>query len=272
MVLGKILSTLYHYPIGQLSPLTNSTTLASSILMNTTLENKVLLITGVNRGIGKALVEVALRHNPKKIYAAARNVASLPDFGDARVVPLSLDITDVSQVQKAAELAPDVQILINNAGVLAFAGVLEGAMADIENDMKVNYFGTLNVTRAFAPVIAAQGGGAIASLSSVVGLASMAGVGGYSASKAALTSAIQSMRAELKAKNIAVFGIFPGPIDTDMSRGFEMEKTSPTTTAENIFQAMSEGTEDIYPDPMSVQVGTLYATNPKAVETMFAAF
>jgi NAD(P)-dependent dehydrogenase (short-subunit alcohol dehydrogenase family) len=152
--------------------------------MNTTLENKVLLITGANRGIGKALVEVALRHNPKKIYAAARNTASLPDFGDARVVPLSLDITDVEQAKTAAEIASDVQILINNAGALAFASVLEGSMQDLENDMRVNYFGTLNVTQAFAPVIAAQGGGAIASMSSIIGLAPMAGVGGYSASKA----------------------------------------------------------------------------------------
>ena len=100
----------------------------------------------------------------------------------------------------------------------------------------------------------------------------MAAVGGYSASKAALASAIASIRTELKPKNIAVYGVFPGPIDTDMSKGFELEKTSPTTTAENIFQAMSEGKEDIYPDPMAVQVGTLYATSPKGVETMFASF
>ncbi len=240
--------------------------------MNTTLENKVILITGANRGIGKALVEVALRHNPKKIYAAARNTSRLPDFGDARVVPLSLDITDEEQARNAAQVASDVQILINNAGALAFASVLEGSFADIERDMNVNYLGTLKVTRAFAPVIVAQGGGAIASISSVVGLAPMAAVGGYSASKAALASAIASIRTELKPKNIAVYGVFPGPIDTDMSKGFELEKTSPTTTAENIFQAMSEGKEDIYPDPMAVQVGTLYATSPKGVETMFASF
>ena len=127
--------------------------------MNTTLENKVILITGANRGIGKALVEVALRHNPKKIYAAARNTSRLPDFGDARVVPLSLDITDEEQARNAAQVASDVQILINNAGALAFASVLEGSFADIERDMNVNYLGTLKVTRAFAPVIVAQGGG-----------------------------------------------------------------------------------------------------------------
>lgn len=176
------------------------------------------------------------------------------------------------QAGVAAQVASDVEILINNAGALAFASILEGSLADIERDMKVNYLGTLKVTRAFVPVIAAQGGGAIASISSVVGLAPMAGVGGYSASKAALSSAIAAMRTELKPKNIAVYGVFPGPIDTDMSKGFELEKTSPTTTAENIFQGLIDGTEDIYPDPMSVQVGTLYATGPKAVETMFASF
>lgn len=240
--------------------------------MKTTLENKVLLITGANRGIGRALVEVALRHNPKKIYATARKVSDLPDFGDSRVVPVTLDITDAAQVQHVANMAGDVQILINNAGALAFGSVLGDNVASLESDMRVNYFGTLNVARAFAPILVAQGGGAIACVSSIVGLASMAGLGGYCASKAALHSAIQAMRAELKPKNIAVFGIYPGPIDTDMAKEMPMDKTSPTTTAGNIYAGMAEGSDEIFPDPMSTQMGGLYAQSPKGLETTFASF
>jgi NAD(P)-dependent dehydrogenase (short-subunit alcohol dehydrogenase family) len=235
------------------------------------IRNNVVFITGANRGIGKALVEAALKHGAKKIYAAARKLEDLPNFGDARVVPVMLDITDRAQVKKAAGTARDTQVLINNAGSLAFASVIDGPMELLIRDMEVNYFGTLNVTRAFAPIITSNGGGAIASISSIIGLASMAAVGGYSASKAALFSAIQASRAELKHKNISVHGIFPGPIDTDMAKEFAMDKTSPADTAETILNGIEAGVEDIYPDPMSAQMGALWATNPKEVERAFAA-
>lgn len=235
------------------------------------LNNKNIFITGANRGIGKALVEASLKHGAKKIYAAARKIEDLPNFGDARVVAVKLDITDRAQIKKAAEIATDTEVLINNAGSLAFASVIEGPMELLMRDMEVNYFGTLTVTRAFAPIIAGNGGGAIASISSIVGLASMAGIGGYCASKSALFSAIQAMRAELKAKNISVHGIFPGPIDTDMARPMDMPKTSPQETAENIVRAIEAGVEDIFPDPMSSELGALWAKNPKEVERTFSS-
>lgn len=235
------------------------------------LENKTVLVSGANRGIGKAIVEALLKQNVKKIYAAARNTKELPSFGDARVVPVQLDITDAAQIQKAAAQAGDVNVLINNAGALAFASVVSGSEADLQRDMQVNYFGTMNVSRAFVPVLEKNGGGAIANVISVVGLVSMAGIGGYSASKAALFSATQAMRAELKPKNITVHGIFPGPIDTDMAKGIEMEKTSPAVTAENIVKGITAGNEDIFPDPMSANVGELWAKNPKELERQFAA-
>lgn len=235
------------------------------------IRNSVVFITGSNRGIGKALVEAALAKGVKKVYAAARKLEDLPSFNDARVVPVALDITDRAQVKKAAETASDTQILINNAGSLAFASVIDGPLEMLMRDMEVNYFGTLNVTRAFAPVIGVNGGGAIASISSIIGLAPMAGVGGYSASKAALFSAIQASRAELKSKNISVHGIFPGPIDTDMAKEFALDKTSPAETAQNILNGIEAGTEDIFPDPMSAQMGALWASSPKELERAFAA-
>ncbi len=123
----------------------------------------------------------------------------------------------------------------------------------------------------FAPVIAKNGGGAIGNISSIVGLAPMAGIGGYSASKAAVHSATQAMRAELKAKNITVHGIYPGPIDTDMAKDFDMPKTSAKETAENILAGLAAGQEDIFPDAMSSQLGQVYAKDPKALEKQFAA-
>lgn len=234
------------------------------------LENKIVFVSGANRGIGKATVEALLKAGVKKVYAAARKIEELK-FTDARVVPIQLDITNIAQVQKAVEKAADINILINNAGALSFAGVVTGEANLLMRDMEVNYFGTLNMVNKFVPVLEKNGGGAIANVISIVGLASMHGIGGYSASKAALFSATQAMRAELKPKKISVHGIFPGPIDTDMAKEFPMEKTSPQVTAENILKGISEGKEDIFPDPMSDNLSQLWATNPKELERQFAS-
>ncbi len=235
------------------------------------LDSKTIFVSGANRGIGKAIVEALLKRNVKKIYAAARKTSELPTFSDPRVVAVGLDITNRTQIEKAVESAQDVDVLINNAGVLSPAGVLSGDRAMLLRDMEVNYFGTLSMVHSFAPLIEKNGGGAIANVISIVGLASMAGIGGYSASKAALFSATQAMRSELKAKKITVHGIFPGPIDTDMAKGFEMNKTSPQVTAENILDGLSAGKEDIFPDPMSAQLSELWAKNPKELERQFSS-
>jgi NAD(P)-dependent dehydrogenase (short-subunit alcohol dehydrogenase family) len=233
-------------------------------------ENKVVFVTGANRGIGKAIVEALLKHNAKKIYAAARDVKSL-SFSDKRVVPVQLDITKREQIAKAAALASDTQILINNAGALAFSSVVNGKPEDLMNDMQVNYFGTLSMVNGFVPVLEKNGGGAIANVISIVGLSSIAGIGGYSASKAALFSATQAMRTELKAKNIFVHGIFPGPIDTDMAKEFDMQKASPQMTAENILVGIAAGKEDIFPDPMSANLSELWAKDPKGLEKQLSS-
>ncbi len=234
------------------------------------LTNKTILVTGANRGIGAAMVRELLTRGVGKIYAAARHTGNLPDFGDKRVVPLTLDITDRAQIQQAAGAAKDTHVLINNAGVATFTSVTQSERAALATDMEVNYFGTLSMMHAFAPVLEKNGGGLIANVISVLGLASMAAVGGYSASKAALFSATQAARAELAPKQIKVAGIFPGPIDTDMAREFQMEKASPATAAKAIVDGLIAGAEDIFPDPMSQQVSQLWASNPKALEKQFA--
>ncbi|MDR3580459.1 MAG: SDR family oxidoreductase [Oryzomonas sp.] len=234
------------------------------------LENKTILVTGSNRGIGKALVEALLKYPVSRIYAAARKTEDLPEFGDGRVVPLKLDITDLDLVEKAAGQARDVDLLINNAGVATFASVVSGETDALKYDMGVNYLGTLNMVRSFVPVLEKRGNGAIANVISVVGLSSMSAAGGYCASKAALFSATQAMRAELKTKGIFVHAIFPGPIDTDMARDLDMPKTSAQVTAENIVKGILADQEDIFPDPMSLQLGELWSKDPKGLERQFS--
>ena len=233
-------------------------------------DNQVVFVTGTNRGIGKSIVDVLLKRKISKVYVAARSLEKLI-WKDARVVPVELDITSPQQIQKAVARAQDVNVLINNAGALSSGSVLTAKEADLMRDMQVNYFGTLNMVRAFEPVIEKNGRGAIVNLSSVVGLASMSQAAGYSASKAAIFSASQALRAELKAKNISVHTVFPGPIDTDMARDFDFQKTSPDVAAENIIKGIEAGDEDIFPDPFSVQIGGSWSKDPKAVERSFAA-
>jgi NAD(P)-dependent dehydrogenase (short-subunit alcohol dehydrogenase family) len=235
------------------------------------LENKTIFVSGANRGIGRALVEELLKQPTRKIYAAARSVTDLPDFGDARVVKVQLDITDLDLIKKAVDQAQDVDVLINNAGVMSFASVVMGEADKLKHDMDVNYFGTLNMIRLFVPVLEKRDRAAIANVISIIGLASMAVAGGYCASKAALYSATQAIRTELKAKDISVYGIFPGPIDTDMSRDVNLPKTSPQVTAENIVKGLNAGQEDIFPDAMSLQLSELWAKDPKGLERQFAA-
>ncbi len=239
-------------------------------MKNADFSDHIVFVSGANRGIGKSLVEALLKHKVKKVYAGMRSVGA-HSFQDPRVVAVPLDITDRRAIAHAAATAGDVQILINNAGALVFSSVVTGAPDALMSDMQVNYFGTLSMVSAFAPVIEKNGGGGIANVISILGLAPMAGVGGYSASKAALFSATQAMRTELKPKNIQVHGIFPGPIDTDMAKDLDMPKTSPQDTAENILAGILAGHEDIFPDPMSTSMSQAWAKNPKSLEQQFAS-
>ncbi|HVU00554.1 MAG TPA: SDR family oxidoreductase [Polyangiaceae bacterium] len=233
-----------------------------------------VLVTGSNRGIGRALVEAALERGAARVYATARNTASLEPLGARagdRVVPLELDVTSEDQIRRAAEKAKDVDLLVNNAGVLASFGVLAGTPKDVQRDMETNFFGLLNLARAFSPVLAARKNSALVSVLSVAALASMPPLGGYSSSKAAAWSLTQALRAELGKQGVRTFAVFPGPVDTDMIRTFDMPKTAPSVVARAILDGVEASVEDIFPDPMSKDVGALFARDPAAVERRFAA-
>jgi NAD(P)-dependent dehydrogenase (short-subunit alcohol dehydrogenase family) len=232
-----------------------------------------VLITGSNRGIGLALLEVALDRGAARVYATARNVSSLDAVArrDARVVALELDITSSAQVQRATLTANDVDVVINNAGVLASFGVLGSDGSDLQRDIDTNYFGLLNVARAFAPVLARRSKSAFVSVLSVAALANMPALGGYSSSKAAAWSLTQALRVELGKQSIQTFAVFPGPVDTDMIRTFEMPKAAPAAVARKILDGVESSTLDIFPDAMSSEIGALFAKDPRAVERRFAA-
>ena len=235
-----------------------------------TLSNKTVLVSGANRGIGAATVRELLKRDVARIYAAARKPDSLPDFGDDRVVPVALDITDDASVNAAAVLAPKVDVLINNAGTAVFASFLDSPTNLIEGDMNTNYYGTLRVIRAFTPAFTARKSGTIANVVSVVGLTSAPGMAGYSASKAALQSLTQTLRSTLKDTGVKVLGIYPGPIDTDMARDIPMDKASPEYAAEQIVKGIEAGDTYIFPDPVAVHIGGLWEKDGRTLDTALA--
>jgi NAD(P)-dependent dehydrogenase (short-subunit alcohol dehydrogenase family) len=235
--------------------------------MSNHFSSTIALVTGSNRGLGRALVEELHARGAAKIYAASRTGDGVPTL--ARVVPLALDVTDRASVRAAAAAARDVTLLVNNAGTLASYSVLGADRDGFARDLAVNYYSVLDVVRAFEPNLAR--GAAIANVLSVVSLASMPGLGGYSASKAAAWSLTQSLRGELRAKGIRVHAVFPGPIDTDMIRALDMVKASPAEVARATLDGIAAGADDIAPDAMSRGVLATFAGDPRAVERQFAS-
>lgn len=237
------------------------------------IRDSVALVTGANRGIGRAFVEALLERGARRVYATARDLASLDALAALdrhRVVTLRLDVTSAADAQAAAAQAPDVALLVNNAGALTVGAPTEVPLETARADMETNYFGTLNVTKAFLPVLE-QRQGAIVNMLTVVALASMPRLSAYNASKAAGLSLTQSLRADLATRGIAVHGVFPGPVDTDMARRFEMPKTAAIEVARATLDGVEAGEEDIFPDPTSRQVYAAWRQDHKAVERQFAA-
>lgn len=235
------------------------------------IKNKVILITGANRGIGKALVDAVAKQGAKKIYAAARDVSSLSLPNDTKFVKLQLDITDPASIKAAIAQCKDVEILFNNAGIATKSDILNDDMESIRRDMETNYFGTLQITRAVMPLLLEKPIAAIVNILSALALASIPVVAGYCASKAALFSATQALRGNLQSSNVKVFNVYPGPIDTDMTKHMDIPKPSAEVTAEKIIHDVMSGKEDIFPDPMSQDASKVWLKDPKALEKQFSA-
>jgi len=210
--------------------------------------NKTVLITGANRGIGRALVEEALRRGVQKVYAGTRGTLERPD---KRVTPLTLDVTNAAQIERAASKITALDILINNAGIAIYDDLSKPEV--IERHLQVNLFGSLNVTRAFLPLLK-RSKGIIVNNISTVALAPLPIIPGYSISKAAALSMTQSLRALLAGQGVTVHAVLTGPIDTDMTRGIDYPKASPESAAAAIFAGVERGDPEIFPDPLSESI------------------
>jgi NAD(P)-dependent dehydrogenase (short-subunit alcohol dehydrogenase family) len=213
------------------------------------IQDAVVLVTGGNRGIGRAFVEEALARGARRVYAGARNPESVTSPG---AVPLALDVTDPDSVAAAARTAGDVTIVVNNAGALVQANFLTSPVADVRQEFETNFYGPLLVTRAFAPVIVGNGGGQVLNVHSALSWIALAG--SYSASKAALWSMTNSLRLELAPQGVGVTGLHVGYVDTDMTNHVTDPKISPTVVARLGLDGVEAGAYEVLADDTSRNV------------------
>jgi NAD(P)-dependent dehydrogenase (short-subunit alcohol dehydrogenase family) len=229
------------------------------------IEHSVALVTGANRGLGKAFVNELLDRGAAKVYAAARNPASV-ELTDARIVPVELDVTSPEQIAAAAASISDLTLLVNNAGVghpgsLLADGAVEGARADFET----NVLGVLAVTGAFAPQLGENGGGAVVNMLSVLSFLTIPHLGGYAASKSAAWSITNGLRIALAEQGTQVVGVHAGYIDTDLAAGIDDPKLDPADVAVATFDGVEEGSIEVLVDELSQQVKGGLSAHPTAL-------
>lgn len=233
------------------------------------ISTSIPVVTGGARGLGRHLVDALLDRGAPKVYALARNPAAVRR--DNRVIPVAFDLLDGRSIAEAARRASDATLLINNASTAAFAPPLDADPDDVRSEMAVNYHGTFATIRAFVPVLERNGGGHIANVLSLLSLASTPPMSGYSASKAAAHSLTQALRPVLAERGIAVHGVYPAGIDTDMVAGVDTAKTAPAEVAAGILDGLERDLEDIFPDPNAQAMSETWWSDPKAFERAFAA-
>lgn len=224
------------------------------------LDNAVVLVTGANRGLGLAFAREALARGARKVYAAARDPASVTLPG---VVPLRLDVTDPAQAAEAAAVASDVSVVINNAGIADFGGVLaDDAVASMRRHFETNVLGVLNVSRAFAPVLARQGGGALLNVLSIASWINGPMLAVYATSKSAAWGLTNALRHELRGQGTQVTGLHVGFIDTDLTRGIDAPKSTPEAIAQQALAGLETGAEEVLADALTRQVKAGLSAEP----------
>lgn len=228
---------------------------------------KTILITGANRGVGRALVEEALRRGVARVYAGSRGAFQHPD---ARVTPLRLDVTNPGDIQRVASEIGALDLLINNAGIALFDDLSDPAA--IDQHLAVNFHGPYRMAQAFLPRLV-HAKGALLNVLSLAALAPIPVTPAYSISKAAAHSLTQTLRAYLAGRAVAVHAVYLGPTDTDMTRGFDIAKAAPADVAREIFDGLERGEEDIFPDPVSKSIAEGWRNGVvKAFEQQYATF
>lgn len=234
----------------------------------TSLNGAVVLVTGANGGIGTHFVHEALARGASKVYATARSPRA---WDDARIVSLALDVTDAASIQAAVKAASDVTVLINNAGTsVSSAGILTHSDEEIRRNVETNFLGPLFLARAFAPLLSAKDESVVIDVHSALSWYAVAGI--YSASKAALWSATNSLRLELAAEGVHVVGVHVGYVDTPMAAHTNDPKTDPADLVRTVFDAVQAGQYEVLADQTSVQLkaalsGPLDALYPQLAAT-----
>jgi NAD(P)-dependent dehydrogenase (short-subunit alcohol dehydrogenase family) len=215
------------------------------------IQGSVALVTGANRGIGKAIAEELLARGASKVYAGVRDASSVID---PRLVPVELDVTDARRVADVAERLSDVQIVVNNAGIGHAATPLQANLDDARAELEVNYLGIVKMTQSFAPALAANGGGAFVNLLSVASWVAVPIIATYSASKAAAWLFTNAARVELKRQGTQVLGVHVGYVDTDLTAGLNVEKIAPDVVVTAVLDALEAGESEVVVDEFSRNV------------------
>ena len=216
------------------------------------LENSVVLVTGANRGLGQEFAKQALAAGARKVYAAARNPASITVPG---VIPVQLDVTNPADIARIGQDYPDITLLINNAGVAETGGILlPEADQMLQRQLEVNVFGPLRLSQALAPVLAANGGGGIINVLSIASWITGPLLATYSVTKSAAWSVTNALRHELQAQQTQVLGLHVGFIDTDLTKDLDVPKVAPETVVQATFAGLEQGAHQVLADDATRQV------------------
>jgi NAD(P)-dependent dehydrogenase (short-subunit alcohol dehydrogenase family) len=212
------------------------------------IQDSTVLVTGANRGIGKSFADALLERGATKVYAAARDVATV---ADPRLAPVQLDVTDPDRVAAVAHELDDVQVIVNNAGVLNVSIPLSASLDTARLELETNYLSLVSMTQAFAPVLERNGGGAFVNVLSIFSWVAMPLISTYSASKAAAWSFTNAARIELRRQGTQVVGVFVRGVDTDMAAAFDIDKVPPAIVAASALDALEAGESEALVDDYS---------------------